>query len=321
MKNIFVLGGTGFVGTHVCEKLARMGWKFTVATRRRVNAQPILHLPGLTVQVLDVHDEAALVKAVAGHDAVVNLVGILHGSQATFEHVHVALPKKIAHACAMARVKYIVHLSALGADALQSEKSPSLYLRTKGEGESVLTQSAVGAGAGSAGRVGFDLTVIRPSVIFGEDDQFLNLFAKLQSLLPVLPLAGADARFQPVWVEDVATAVVRCLDGAAASLASPRVIEAAGPEVFTLKQLAQISAQLSGVAEGMGRPVVSLPDWLGRLQATVMSLLPGQPWMSVDNLDSMKVDNVASATQTGLQALGIQPADLCGIASDYLRKP
>jgi NADH dehydrogenase len=318
MKKIFVLGATGFVGTHVCEKLARQGWAITVVTRRRMNAQAIQHLPRLTVLELNVHDEVALAGALAGHDAVVNLVAILHGTQAEFERVHVALPKKLAHACVKTGVKQLVHVSALGADALQPELAPSMYLRTKGEGEAVLIQAATGAGADLAAHDGFDLSILRPSVIFGEQDKFLNLFASLQRILPVLPLAGAHVRFQPVWVEDVASAVVRCLDGVANSLSSPRIIEAFGPKVFTLKQLAQLSAQLSGIADGYGRPVISLPDWAGRLQATLMGLAPGAPMMSTDNLDSMKVDNVASFKHSGLEVLGITPAALVPIAQGYL---
>lgn len=317
MKKIIVLGGTGFVGTHVCEKLVREGWQVTVPTRRAINAKAVMHLPGLTVQELDVHDEAALTHAVAGHDALVNLVAILHGTQAAFEHVHVALPQKIAHACLAAGVRQVVHVSALGADSLQPTLAPSLYLRTKGEGEAVLVQAAVGGSAGTAAQAGFDLSILRPSVMFGEGDKFLNLFAKLQKVLPMMPLAGASARFQPVWVQDVATAVVRCLNGASAQ-SSPRVIEAFGPEVFTLKELVQIAAQLSGVGGGMGRLVIPLPAWAGRLQATLMGMAPGEPLMSLDNLDSMKVDNVASGKQPGLDALGIRASALRPIARQYL---
>jgi len=316
MKKIIVLGGTGFVGTHVCEKLVREGWQVTVPTRRGTNAKAVKLLPGLTVLELDVHDEAALTRAVAGHDALVNLVAILHGTQAAFEHVHVALPQKIARACLANGVAQVVHVSALGADALQPALAPSMYLRSKSEGEAVLVQAASGAGAGAAAKAGFDLSVLRPSVIFGAEDKFLNVFAKLQKMLPMVPLAGADAKFQPVWVQDVATAVVRCLAGASVQ-PSPRVIEAFGPEILTLKQLVQIAAQLSG-SGGMGRLVIPLPGWAARLQATVMGLAPGEPMMSLDNLDSMKVDNVATGKHPGLDSLGIQAAALRPIAKQYL---
>jgi len=317
MKKIIVLGGTGFVGTHVCEKLVREGWQVTVPTRRAANAKAVKLLPGLTVQELDVHDQAALTRAVAGHDALVNLVAVLHGTQAVFEHVHVALPQKIAHACLANHIAQVVHVSALGADSLQPMLAPSMYLRTKGEGEAVLVQAAMGGSAGDAAQAGFDLSILRPSVIFGAEDKFLNMFAKLQKMLPLVPLAGADAKFQPVWVQDVASAVVRCLTGASAQ-PSPRVIEAFGPEILTLKQLVQMAAQLSGSGAGMGRLVIALPGWAARLQATVMGLAPGEPMMSLDNLDSMKVDNVATGKHPGLDSLGIQAAAVRPIAKQYL---
>ncbi len=315
MKKVIVLGGTGFVGAHVCEKLVRQGWHVTVPTRRRANAQQIQHLPGLTVREINVHDAAALQEAVTGHDALVNLVAILHGSLAEFERVHVALPHAIAHACALAGVCQVVHVSALGADALQPQTLQSMYLRSKSEGEAVLLQAA--AGAGATDRQGFELSILRPSVIFGAQDKFLNVFAKLQKVLPLVPLAGADAKFQPVWVEDVARAVVRCLEGAS-SQPSPRIIEVVGPEVFSLKQLVQLAGQLAGVAGGFGRPVLGLPMWAGRLQATLMSLAPGEPVMSHDNLDSMKVDNVASGKYPGLASLGVNASALQPVAQDYL---
>ncbi|MDR3368664.1 complex I NDUFA9 subunit family protein [Rhodoferax sp.] len=315
MKNTIVLGGTGFVGAHVCEKLVREGCAVTVPTRRRANAQHIMHLPGLTVLELDVHDEAALMQAVVGHDALVNLVAILHGTQEAFEHTHVALPRKIAKACLTQGVEQVVHVSALGADALQPEKLPSMYLRTKSEGEAVLIQAACGAGA--TGKAGFDLSILRPSVIFGAEDKFINVFAKLQTIFPVMPLAGAEARFQPVWVQDVATAVVQCLAGVSQA-DSPRIIEAVGPEVFTLKQLVQLSAQLAGIGGGFGRPVLGLPDWAARLQVKLMGLAPGEPVMSDDNLDSMKLDNVSTGRLPGLASLGIVASALQPIAEDYL---
>ena len=203
MKNIFVLGGAGFVGAHVCEKLVREGWHVTVPTRRRSNAGHLLHLPLLTVLELDVHDEAQLARALAGHDGVVNLVAILHGTEAAFNKVHVVLPQKLARACLGANVQQLVHISALGADASNPATAPSLYLRSKGQGEAALMQAA-----GSGVPTGFELTILRPSVIFGAEDKFLNLFARLQQVFPVMPLAGAEARFQPVWVQDVASAIV-----------------------------------------------------------------------------------------------------------------
>ena len=130
MKNALILGGTGFVGRHVCEKLQRAGWHITVPTRRAINASAVQHLPGLTVIEADVHDEAALTRLLPGHDAVINLVAILHGSEAAFERTHVELPAKLARACAASGVRRVVHVSALGVSA----ESPSKYQRSKARG-------------------------------------------------------------------------------------------------------------------------------------------------------------------------------------------
>jgi uncharacterized protein YbjT (DUF2867 family) len=314
MNNILVLGGTGFVGAHVCEKLVRQGYHVAVPTRRRNNARNVMHLPGLTVLEANVHDEAALTRLVAGHDAVVNLIAILHGDAAAFDKVHVQLPQKLARACLANSVRRVVHISAIGADDQRPESGPSEYLRSKGRGEAVLLHHVNAAHPTE----GLDVTVLRPSLIFGAEDKFLNLFAKLQKVFPLMPLAGASARFQPVWVEDVAAAVARCLSPRKAMpMSEPiqRVFELVGPDMFTLKQLVQLAARFS---IGRERPVIPLPHWLGRIQALMMELAPGEPLMSCDNLDSMQQDNVASGTWPGLSALGIEAAALEPIAELYL---
>jgi uncharacterized protein YbjT (DUF2867 family) len=299
MKKFLILGGTGFVGSHVCEKLSRLPCRVTVATRRSDNARHLQLLPMLDVAEIDVHDTAALTALLAGHDAVINLVAILHGSQAAFDKAHVQLPLELARACEASGVRRIVHISALGA----SPDSASMYQRSKARGEAILLDS------------GLDVTVLRPSVIFGAEDKFLNTFADLQQLLPVIPLAGSQARFQPVWVEDVASAVLRCLEDTSTI---SQIFEACGPEVFTLKQLVELAGRYAGINGGEGRPVIGLPDALGRLQAWVMELAPGDPVLSRDNLDAMKTDNVASGKLPGLQALGIHPATLGAIGPTYL---
>jgi len=196
MKKILILGGTGFVGRHVCEKLTQLQWRVSVPTRHEANARDIQMLPALDVVPADVHDEATLTRLVAGHDAVVNLIAILHGTQEAFQRTHVQLPQKLARACAATGVRRLVHVSALGADMRNPDVAPSLYLRSKGHGEVALHEAAL------------ELTVLRPSVMFGADDKFLNTFARLQKIFPVIPLAASHALFQPVWVEDVAGAIV-----------------------------------------------------------------------------------------------------------------
>lgn len=299
MKRVLVLGGTGFVGRHLCEKLQRAGWQITVPTRRAVNAAAVQHLPRLTVVEASVHDEAPLARLLAGHDAVVNLVAILHGNQTAFERAHVQLPATIARACQASGVRRLVHISALGAQL----DGPSMYQRSKARGEEVLRSA------------GLALSILRPSVIFGDGDRFLNLFARLQSVFPVMPLAGGSTRFQPVWVEDVADAVLACLHDTGLPRSSiGQTFECAGPDVLTLAELVRLAGRL-GSRE---RPVVPLPMVVGRLQALAMECLPGEPLMSRDNLDSMAIDNVATSQWPGLSSLGIVPRSVHTVAPLYL---
>jgi uncharacterized protein YbjT (DUF2867 family) len=296
---VLVLGGSGFVGRHVCEQLTRLGCQITVPTRRAVNAASVQSLPGLTVIEASVHQEADLARLMPGHDAVVNLVAVLHGNEERFEQVHVQLPGKIASAMKKAGVQRLVHVSALGTDP----QGPSMYQRSKARGETVLHNA------------GLQLTILRPSVIFGAEDKFLNLFADLQAVAPFMPLAGSGTRFQPVWVADVARAVAVCLQ-------KPNTIgqtyEVCGPDVLTLGELVKKAGQWAGVNHGRGRPIVGLPMWVGWLQAAAMEMAPGEPLMSRDNLASMKVDNVATGQLPGLSDLGISAASAAGVAPGYL---
>jgi len=317
MKNILVLGGSGFIGAHVCEKLVRAGYRVWVATRKAEHAKPVMHLPGLTVVVCNVHDEAALTQAAAGMDAVVNLVAILHGSVAAFSHVHQELPAKIARACRAQAVRHVVHVSALGVNTDQPQALPSHYLRSKALGELALMDGLVLRGA-DANPAATSLTVLRPSVVFGANDKFLNVFAALQAHVPLMPLACADALFQPVWVEDVAQAVVRCVGRGLDGVAPLQVFELAGPQVLSLRQLVQFAARCAGIRQGRGRPVLGLPLWMGRVQAALLGLLPGAPLMSADNLASMQLPNVLDGRLPGLAALGITATALETIGPQYL---
>ena len=298
-SRVLVLGGSGFVGRHVCEQLVRAGHRVTVPTRRASHAACVQTLPGLTVLETRQLDLASLSRLMAGHGAVVNLIAVLHGSEERFDQVHVQLPQRVVAAMQATGLRRLVHVSALGADL----QGPSMYQRSKARGEAVLQAADL------------DLTVLRPSVIFGAEDKFLNLFADLQQVLPFMPLAGSRTRFQPVWVNDVASAIVRCLHD---RQTIGQTLEACGPETFTLGELVQGAGQWAGVNGGQGRPVIPLPRWVGWLQALGMELLPGEPLMSRDNLASMKVDNVASGQLSGLEALGIAPAAPSGVAPTYL---
>ena len=295
---IVVLGGTGFVGHAVCEQLVREmpGTRIVVPTRHPRFGLAIQSLPGVELSVTDVRQPDAMRRVLLRADAVVNLIAILHGDHAAFQKAHVELPQLLARTCHDLHVARIVHVSAIGADA----QGPSMYLRSKAAGEAALRPP----GPANA-------TILRPSVIFGARDRFLNLFARMQAVAPVVPLAGADARFQPVWVDDVAQAVVRCLQ-------DPRTIgrtyECCGPQVLTLAELVRLAGRLSGHV----RPVVPVPMAVGQLQAALMRLLPGEPLMSADNLDSMRVANVATPGTPGLAELGIEAQSLEAIAPGYL---
>lgn len=301
-----VLGGSGFVGNHVCEHLHRQGWHITVPTRQHAAGKHLLSLPSLQLVEADVFEPGVVAGLLPGHDAVINLIAVLHGSDKTFARVHVEWPRQLAKACIQAGVRRLVHVSALGADA----SGPSRYQRSKAAGEAVLHQAAQAAGAAA-----LDVTILRPSVIFGREDRFTNLFARLQKYFPVVPLAGAHARLQPVWVRDVARAIVRMLDDNATI---GQTFEACGPDIYTLGELVRLSGCWAGVSGGEGRPVLNLPMSLGKLQALLMELISSRPLMSRDNLDSLKVANVASGHLPGLEALGITPASLAGVAPLYL---
>ncbi|BBO22331.1 MAG: NADH dehydrogenase [Candidatus Desulfobacillus denitrificans] len=298
-KNILLIGGSGFLGSRVAGRLAARGHRLTVPTRHRERARRLLVLPTVEVLETDVHDDACLAGLVAGKDAVINLVGILHGRHGLpygpdFARAHVELPKRIAAACRAAGVRRLIHVSALNADP----KGPSQYLRSKGEGEAVLRA------AGAA----LELTIFRPSVVFGPEDAFLNLFAALQRRFPLMPLGNPQAKFQPVHVEDVAQAIVASLDRRDSI---GQAYGCCGPKVYTLAEL----VRYVGEQIGRPRPILALPEALARLQAGLLELLPNPP-LSVDNLDSMDVDSVCAGGEP--LPFGIRPVALEAVAPEYL---
>ncbi|WIT14075.1 complex I NDUFA9 subunit family protein [Paucibacter sediminis] len=300
-NKILILGGSGFVGRALCEQLVRQhggAAAITVPSRRPAAHRGLQVLPGLDMIEADVHDAAQLTQLLRGQDLVVNLVAILQGDEAAFERAHVQLPRTLAAACREASVRRLIHVSALGV----GPAAPSRYLRSKTRGEAVLQEAAAE----------LDLTLLRPSVIFGADDQFLNLFAALQAWFPLMPLAGADAQFQPVWVEDVAAAILRCMQDRGTI---GKTYELAGPQVLRLGELVKLAGRLSGHE----RRVLPLPAVLAKAQALLMESLPGEPMMSRDNLASMEVPNIASGTLPGLAELGIQAHAVEPIAAAYLR--
>jgi uncharacterized protein YbjT (DUF2867 family) len=212
---VLVLGGSGFIGRHLVAELVRRGKKVTVPSRRRERAKHLILLPTVEVVETDVFKPGVLHELARRHDAVINLVGVLHGPD--FERPHAELPKAIVEACRTSGVKRLLHMSALGA----ATDAPSGYQRSKGMGEAIVMEAA-----------DLDATVFRPSVVYGPEDRFLNLFARLARLLPVLAVPCAEARFQPVYVGDVAHAFAEALDDADAA---GRRYDLAGPREYTLK--------------------------------------------------------------------------------------
>jgi NADH dehydrogenase len=246
----------------------------------------------------DVYDPEVLAALMAGQDAVISLVGILKGGEGNpygkgFARAHVDLPRKIAAAAKAAGVRRVLHVSALKA----AVDAPSGYLRSKASGEGVLINA------------GLDLTLFRPSVIFGRGDSFLSLFARLARIAPLIPLAGAEARFQPVWVEDVAAAVADSLQRSESIGAS---YELCGPRQYSLRELVSYAAAVAGHP----RLVVGLPDAVAWLQAWAMEFIPNAP-LARDNLRSMRVASVCEGDC--VLPFGRRATALETIAPSYLR--
>ncbi|MDQ8033731.1 NAD-dependent dehydratase [Bordetella genomosp. 1] len=300
---ILVIGGTGFIGRHLVARLSAAEHRVLVPTRAIARGRDLQVLPTVTVVQADIHDDAALDDLLRQADAVVNLVGLLHGNRgrpygSDFARAHVRLPERIAQGCVRNGVHRMLHMSALGADPA----GPSMYQRSKGDGEAAVIAAFAGAHEAA-------WTFFRPSVVFGPDDRFTNTFAGLARWFPFLPIAGADARMQPVYVGDVADAMMAAL---ANNHTRGKVYELGGPQVYTLGELVRLCALWSGHP----RPVIAVPMALGRLQAAVLGLLPGDPLISNDNLDSLGVPNVLSGPMA--PELGLVPTALDALAPRYL---
>ena len=296
--SVCILGGTGFLGTRLVARLIKDGHQVTVLSRDREQHKHLLVLPGLTLENCDVYEEAQLSERFRGKDVVINLVGILNergfGGQG-FRRAHVELTQGVLQAGRSAGVARLLHVSALKA----SVDAPSYYLRSKGEAERLIREE------GAA----LDWTILKPSVMFGPGDSFLNRFAGLLASVPlVLPLARPNARFQPVFVDDVIDAMLRCLHGGASSR---QTYELGGPQIYTLREIVALVAKITG----RRRWIIGLPDFAARLQGFFFNFVPGRPFSS-DNYKSLTVDSVCA--EDGFARLKLKPHSVAASARQYL---
>ncbi len=275
IEHVCILGGTGFVGRHIVSRLAERGIRVRIPTRHPQRHRDLRVLPQVELVAGDTHDPATLSRFFAGSDAVINLVGILNekGHDGSgFQKVHAEFTAQALAAAEARGVRRFVQMSALKADM---PDPPSHYLRSKAAAERAVFATKA-----------FPVTVFRPSVIFGPEDSFLNRFAGLLKIAPFMPLARAEARFAPVFVGDVADHFVNCLEDPETY---GKGFELCGPRIYTLHDLVRYTGRLTG----RRRPILALPDWAGRLQASVFEFLPGKP-LSRDNLASLSIDSVCT---------------------------
>lgn len=296
-----VFGGSGFVGRYIVKRLAQRGYIVRVGVRDPDRAnflKPMGNLGQIVPMAASVRDDASVAALVAGAEVVVNCVGILYetGSQ-TFQALHAEAPGRIGRAAAAAGARHVVHVSAIGADAA----SPSIYARTKAEGEAALRAAFPAA------------VVLRPSIVFGPEDDFFNQFAALAQVLPALPLfGGGTTRFQPVYVGDVADAAMAALNRAEAA---GNTYELGGPRIYTFREILEFILRTTG----RKRFLISIPYSVGAVQARLFELLP-KPLLTRDQLILLQRDNVVSPGALTLADLGITPKAVEAIVPTYLAR-
>ncbi len=294
-----VFGGTGFVGRQAVRELARAGYTVKVATRVPESAfflRPCGTVGQIVPFACDFKNPESIGRAVQGAEVVVNCIGILfERRRGDFQKIHADLPAAIAAACAYEKVRRLVHISALGVD-----KGTSVYARTKFEGEKNLLANFPKA------------SILRPSVIFGEDDNFFNRFARMAQILPVMLLiAGGKTKFQPVYVGDVAAAAMAVLQN---PQAAGHVFELGGPEVVSFREIYERLFRITH----QRRPLVNLSFGLAKIKAGILGLMP-DPILTKDQVESLKTDSVVTPGALGFTELGIVPASMDIILPTYLR--
>ena len=295
IKKVTILGGAGFVGSSIVAKLDAAGYQVSVLTRHRERAKHLILLPNVQVSACNISDNHALMAALKDTDAVINLVGILHeNGKSSFEAMHHQLPRRVAQMCEELGISRLLHMSALRAGKL----APSQYLRSKAAGEAAVSEF----------NKKLNITIFKPSVIFGRGDSFINLFANLIKFLPVVALAKPEAKFQPIWIEDVADAFVNALQNTATY---SQTYELGGPTIYTLRELVQKIMTVLG----KNRPIIGLNNTLSYAQAFALELLPIK-LMTRDNVRSMEVENITESVIATV--LGVTPTALEVIIPEYL---
>jgi NADH dehydrogenase len=297
-RTVTVIGATGFLGRHTVRALAKTGWRIRAASRHPARGfflRPMGTVGQIELVKCDVTDAASVAAAVQGSQAVVNLTGILFEKGQSFEDVQAAGAAHAAEAATAAGVTHLVHVSAIGAD----KESQSTYARCKAEGEEAVRRAMPGA------------VILRPSIIFGPEDGFFNKFAGLARYVPALPLiGGGKTRFQPVFVGDVAAAIVTALDSQAAR---GRTYELGGPGIYSFKELMQIILK----EIGRSRALIPVPFALASLKAAFLQLMP-KPLLTMDQVRLLKTDNVVAPGAPGLADLGITPTSVEAVVPSYL---
>ncbi|MEM9043339.1 MAG: complex I NDUFA9 subunit family protein [Pseudomonadota bacterium] len=294
---VTLIGGSGFVGRYIAQAMAQKGWRVRVACRRP-NEALFVKPYGAVGQVepiqCNIRDDASIARVIQGATAVVNCVGILFESgKNKFDAIQAEGPGRVARLAKEAGVQRMVHISAIGADKV----SPAAYARTKAAGENAVLTSFP------------DAVILRPSIVFGPEDQFFNRFAAMTRLSPMLPVIGADTRFQPVWVQDVAEAAAKAIT----SNVAPGIYELGGPNTYSFRELMEL--MLTVVRRK--RLIVNIPFFAAKLQASFLQLLPNPP-LTVDQVKLLGRDNVVEEGSKGFAELGLEPTAPEAIIESYL---
>jgi uncharacterized protein YbjT (DUF2867 family) len=303
-RNIITLfGGTGFLGRHIVQALAKTGAQIRIATRSPASAyflKPCGDVGQITPVSCNLHDAASVARALAGSTHVINLVGILFesGRISTFDNLHHLAAQRIAQAAGEAGVRQLIHVSAIGASA----QAASNYARSKAAGEAAVRRAFV------------DAIILRPSLVFGPEDDFFNRFARMARLSPLLPLVmGGKTRFQPVYVGDIAQAILKLVSCTEVQKHAGKTFELAGPQIMTFRALLELMLQITG----RERSFMPLPAPIAKAIGVFGALCPTPP-LTVDQVRSLAEDNVASGGLPGLADLGVAPTAMGGILPLYL---